>query len=317
MRLYLAPMEGITTHVYRNALHRHYGGADCYYTPFLSNKSFNYKELRDILPENNKGLHIVPQILSNQVDTFLAIAKNLQAYGYEEVNLNLGCPSGTVTAKKRGAGFLSVPSALDAFLYEIFEQCPLEISVKTRIGIESGQEWPGILAIYKKYPIKELIIHPRFQKEFYNGSPHLDAFLLAAGALKGLGIPLCYNGDITSPGHFLGLLQEAPSTEAVMIGRGILANPGLFQTLRQGEPSPPPAGKIPAFRAFHDEILSGYMGYMSGDQPVLFKMKELWSYMGQYVGASESLLKKIRKVKRIPEYRGIVETILANASQES
>lgn len=317
MKFYLAPMEGITTPAYRNALHRHYGGVDRYYTPFLSNQSFNYKELREILPENNKGMPVVPQILANRAETFLAIARNLKAYGYQEVNLNLGCPSATVTSKKRGAGFLSVPDQLDSFLDEIFTGCPLAISVKTRIGIESAQEWPGLLAIFKKYPLKELIIHPRYQKDFYQGQPHMEAFQMAAETLSGSGIPLCYNGDITSPAHYLRLLAQNPSPEAVMIGRGVLADPGLFQTLRQGKPTPPPAGKIPAFRRFHDDILENYQSYMSGDQPVLFKMKELWSYMGQYVHASPSMLKKIRKAKRVSEYRGIVEAILAEAGSGS
>lgn len=335
MNFYLAPMEGITTHIFRNAFHRHYGGADCYYTPFLSNKSFSHKELRDILPENNKDLKVVPQILTNQPETFLAIAKELQDYGYREVNLNLGCPSGTVTAKKRGAGFLSVPDRLDRFLDGIFAECPLDISIKTRIGIEAEYEWADLLAIYKKYPIKELIVHPRYQKEFYDGTPHAEAFLLAIDAFHGSGTSLCYNGDITSAESFCALLGKAPSTEAVMVGRGALMNPEIFQLLRREEaakspvrtlagfplgapaqfPAKEPAQlsmeKLSAFQAFHDDILMGYMGYMPGDQPTLFKMKELWGYMGQYVHATASQLKRIRKAKRISEYKAAVQAILA------
>lgn len=314
MNLYLAPMEGITTYIYRNALHRHYGGADRYYTPFLSNQSPNSRERRDTLPDNNQGIPVVPQILANQADVFLSIAQKLQALGYKEVNLNLGCPSGTVTAKKRGAGFLSVPDRLDAFLEEIFAKCPLAISVKTRVGMESCQEWEGLLSIYKKYPIKELIIHPRCQKELYNGTPHVEAFQLALETYKGSATPLCYNGDITSESRFKALLQKAPSTEAVMVGRGALANPELFRLLR-GEPPLPRLEKTAAFRAFHAEILSGYMGFLSGDQPVLFKMKELWGYMGPYAGAADSLLKQLRKSKRISEYKAIVQAILARMSQ--
>ncbi len=314
MKFYLAPMEGITTPVYRNALYRHYGGADRYYTPFLANLSFNHKELREILPENNKGLSVIPQILTNRAETFLTITKNLQAYGYKEANLNLGCPSATVTAKKRGAGFLSVPEQLDAFLEEIFTGCPLQISIKTRLGIASAHEWPILLAIYKKYPLKELIVHPRYQKDFYNGRPHMEAFQMAADALSDSGIPLCYNGDIASPAQYQRLLVQNPSTEAVMIGRGILADPSLFQTLRHGKPALPPDERIPVFGRFHDDILEGYQNYMSGDQPVLFKMKELWSYMGQYVQVSDAMLKKIRKAKRISEYRGTVEAILEKAA---
>lgn len=309
MKFYLAPMEGITTHIYRNALHRHYGGADCYYTPFLCNPTFSSRELRDILPENNKDLRVIPQILTNRAETFCAISGKLQAYGYEEVNLNLGCPSGTVTAKKRGAGFLAVPDRLDRFLDEIFTKCPLKISIKTRLGIEAEYEWEDLLHIYRKYPITELIVHARYQKEFYSGTPHIEAFQLARDILKDSGIVLCYNGDITSAESCRALLRKSPSTEAVMIGRGAIANPELFGLLRE-DGALSPREKRAAFQNFHDEILLGYMGYMSGDQPVLFRMKELWSHMGTYVCAADSQIRKIRKAKRISEYNNIVQAIL-------
>lgn len=315
MKFYLAPMEGITTYIYRNALHHHYGGFDCYYTPFISNKVLSSKELRDISPENNKDMKVVPQILTNRAETFIAIAERLQTCGYEEVNFNLGCPSGTVAAKKRGAGFLSVPDELDHFLDEIFAKCPLDISIKTRIGIESEYEWEDLLAIYKKYPIKELIIHPRYQKEFYKGTPHMEAFKQAADILKDSSIALCYNGDITSARRFCDLIKKVPSTEAVMLGRGVLANPELGRILQNKDSELLLSDKLSTFKAFHDEILTGYMDYMSGDQPVLFKMKELWSYMGPHVHASDSLLKKIRKAKRISDYQSTVQTILLEAQR--
>lgn len=315
MKFYLAPMEGITTYIYRNALHHYYGGFDRYYTPFLSNKVLSSKEIRDILPEHNKNLPVIPQILANQPETFLAIAKQLQNYGYTEVNFNLGCPSGTVVAKKRGAGFLDVPSQLDRFLEEVFTKCPLDISIKTRIGIDSAYEWEDLLAIYKKYPIKELIIHPRYQKDFYKGIPHIEAYEQAVDVFKNTKVSLCYNGDITSAEDCYALLKKIPSTEAIMIGRGVLANPELCQTLRDGKHSLAlTPEKLSTFKAFHDEILAGYMDYMSGDQPVLFKMKELWSYMGNYVHTPDKPLKKIRKANRISDYQSVVQDILTAAT---
>ena len=176
MKFYLAPMEGLTGFVFRNAYQKHFGDIDTYFTPFINNKKMNYKEIKDILPEHNKGMHVVPQILTNRAEDFLAIAKELGNYGYESVNLNLGCPSGTVVTKHRGAGFLAVPEELDHFLEEIFADCPLRISVKTRIGINDAGEWERILSIYEKYPMEDLIIHPRVQKDFYNNTPDMDAF---------------------------------------------------------------------------------------------------------------------------------------------
>ena len=179
MQIYLAPMEGITTYIYRNALAKYYGGVDKYFTPFLANRNLNHKELKDVLPEHNPGLQLVPQILANRAEDFLEITKRLEEFGYGQVNLNLGCPSGTVVARKRGAGFLSVPDQLDNFLEEIFSKSPLPISIKTRIGTEQVEEWEKILSIYRKYPLAELIIHTRLQKEFYQGETHPEAYLRA------------------------------------------------------------------------------------------------------------------------------------------
>ncbi len=203
MKIYLAPMEGITTYIYRNAYHHHSGGIDKYFTPFIASKKLNRRELNEILPEHNQNLNVVPQILTNRAEEFLLIAGKIAGYGYQTVNLNLGCPSGTVVSRKRGAGFLSIPDALE-----------------TRIGIESVAEWARILEIYQKYPLEELIIHPRLQKEFYQYQPHAEAFEAAVAALPHM--PLCYNGDIVSKKSYEILLDRLPQTDRIMIGRGIL-----------------------------------------------------------------------------------------------
>ena len=308
MQIYLAPMEGITTFIYRNAFARHYGEIDKYFTPFLSNKNLNYKEINEVLPEHNKGLTVVPQILTNQAEVFLSIASELAEYGYREVNLNLGCPSGTVVAKKRGAGFLSIPDTLDAFLEEIFNKCPLAISIKTRIGMESVGEWEPLLAIYGKYPIKELIVHPRLQKEFYDGTPHVEAFRTAQETLRA--VPLCYNGNIVSKAAYDTVAGDLMPVERIMLGRGILAAPTLPATLKIQSPEIlSDTNDLKRFRDFHDEILEGYIELMSGDQPVLFRMKELWAYMRQYPGLTDKQLKQIRKSKKIDEYRSIIAGI--------
>ena len=302
MQIYLAPMEGITTYIYRNALAKYYGGVDKFFTPFLANQNLNHKELNDVLPEHNTGLQVVPQILANKADTFLEITKRLVEFGYGQVNLNLGCPSGTVVARKRGAGFLSVPDQLDCFLEEIFSKSPLPISIKTRIGVEQMEEWERILSVYRKYPLAELIIHPRLQKEFYRGKAHPEVYLMACE--KGFG-RLCYNGDITDlvamDALFEGLGDCIPS--AIMVGRGAIANPALPKELAEHANSCLPKE---LFRDFHNEILNGYREMMSGDQPVLFKMKELWVYMGPYRGLTDKQMKKIRKAGSLAEYESIV-----------
>ncbi|MEZ3447045.1 MAG: tRNA-dihydrouridine synthase family protein [Lachnospiraceae bacterium] len=305
MKLYLAPMEGITTYIYRNAYNRYFGGIDKYFTPFIASRKLNRRELNEILPEHNEAIEVVPQILTNRADEFLQIARKIAGYGYRTVNLNLGCPSGTVTTRKRGAGFLSVPDELDNFLYEIYEKSPIHISIKTRIGVESVDEWEHLLAIYKKYPVAELIIHPRLQRELYRFTPHKDAFSTAITALPA--IPLCYNGDITSEKSYEELLHTVPATDCIMIGRGILRNPALAAQLKETD-----AARLftkETIRAFHDEIFAGYAAQMAGETPTLFKMKDLWTYLIESFAASERFLKKIRKSSDYAEYKIAVSNL--------
>ena len=315
MKYYLAPMEGLTTYTFRMAYHKHYKDFDKYFTPFLANKNLNSRELNEILPEHNEGMHLVPQILTNRSDEFLSIAGRVAEYGYNTVNLNLGCPSGTVVAKKRGSGFLDTPYELDKFLAEIFDKCTLKISIKTRIGIDSTDEWEDLLKIYAKYPLEELIIHPRLQKEFYKGTPHRDAFALASEMLH---CPLCYNGDIVSANTLSNLTAEFPQLETVMIGRGLLQRPWLLDSLPGNDLtfSPcTPADTLRALREFHDSLLEGYIKIMSGDQPTLFKMKDFWTFLTQGFPGSEKLLKKIRKANRISEYRIAVNEFFVKVSE--
>ena len=179
MQFELAPMEGVTTWIYRAAYHRHFAPAVRYFTPFIApnmNKGLNTRERNDVLPEHNEGQALIPQILTNRADYFLTTCRDLAELGYDEVNLNLGCPSGTVVSKGKGSGFLANPEELERFLDEIFEACPLKISIKTRVGRTDVTEWPRLLELYRRDPCTELIIHPRIQKDFYRGTPRMEAF---------------------------------------------------------------------------------------------------------------------------------------------
>lgn len=303
MKYYLAPMEGLTTYTFRTVWNTYYGGMDKYFTPFISNRRMNSRERNDILPEHNEGMHTVPQILTNRVDEFLALAGQLADYGYTCVNLNLGCPSGTVVSRNRGAGFLSVPRELDRFLAEIFSKCPIRISVKTRIGMEAPEEWRLLLAIYENYPMEELIIHPRLQQEGYAGTPHMEAFAEAASRLT---CPLCYNGDITSPASLMRLREHFPNLETVMLGRGILQNPALLSQIK----SPTSCdAELSTLRAFHDTLLSRYREIMSGDTNTLYKMKDLWTFLGRSFSDADRHLKKIKKADSISDYKIAVSNL--------
>lgn len=220
MKFYMAPLEGITTYIYRNIHHHRFPGLEKYYTPFVSptsNHDFKSREKRDVLPENNRGIPLVPQILSNHADEFLYTAERLIEYGYSEINLNLGCPSGTVVAKGRGSGFLSDLEGLNRFLGEIFDKLTVPVSVKTRIGRNEPSEFRDILAVYNKYPICELTIHPRVRADFYRGRPNWDVF---EEALENSVNPVCYNGDINSVEDYERFCERFPAVERIMIGRG-------------------------------------------------------------------------------------------------
>lgn len=306
MRFYLAPMEGITTYIFRNAFNKYYGNIDTYYTPFVANKKLKSRELADVLPDNNKATPVIPQILTNQSDIFLEITAQLYDMGYKEVNLNLGCPSGTVVAKHRGAGFLEDPIKLEKFLDNIYNKSPLPISIKTRLGIDSLYEWEDLLQIYKNFPIKELIIHARTLNQGYKGTPNLYAFKMAQEILS---FPLCYNGDIRDYDSYKKLLEVCQDTKAVMLGRGAIANPTLPQLLSTDKILDDNKFDIKTFRLFHNELLNGYRNYMSGDQPVLYKMKELWTFWSQYIEIDKKTLKKIRKAQNIDSYQDILKQI--------
>lgn len=306
MKFYLAPLEGITTFVYRNAFDKYYGHIDTYYTPFVANRKLKSRELADVLPENNKAMPLVPQILTNQADVFLEITRQLYDMGYNEVNLNLGCPSGTVVAKHRGAGFLEDPMKLEKFLDIIYDKSPLPISIKTRLGIDSLYEWEDLLEIYIRFPIKELIIHARTLVQGYNGTPSLEAYKMAQEILS---CPLCYNGDIKDYNSYKKLLEVCPYTKAVMLGRGAIADPTLPQLLSEGKNDAENIFDTDTFHSFHIELLDGYRDYMSGDQPVLYKMKELWTFWHQYIEIDKKTLKKIRKAQSIDSYLDIFKTI--------
>ena len=313
MKFYLAPLEGITGYVYRNALEHHFPGTDRYFTPFIApdqNKILRTRETRDVLPENNAVRDLVPQILTNNPEHFLNTVKVLWDMGYQEVNLNLGCPSGTVVSRKRGAGFLACPDELDRFLEKIFAGTNVRISIKTRIGKDQEEEGDRLMEIYRKYPLSELIIHPRLQKDFYRGTPRLDAYsrmldrYLDPKENREASDRVCYNGNLLTEKDYLNFIDRFQETECVMLGRGVIANPGLIHQIQTGEPT-----DKKTLRNFCDEVLEGYRIAFSDDRNALFRMKEMWTYMIHLFTDHEKYGKKIRKASGLGEYLCAVDAL--------
>lgn len=304
MKYYLAPMEGITGYIYRNSYEKIFHNIDKYFTPFIpttKSKSLKTKELKDVLPENNKGINIVPQIITNDSEGFSNLSEKLQQLGYNEVNLNLGCPVKTVVSKNRGSGFLARREELDIFLDEIFKRDDMKISIKTRIGKNNPEEFYELIKIYNKYPIQELIIHPRTQKDFYGNKPNLEVF---KDALSLSTNPVCYNGDIFTVDDYDKLIKDFPEVQTVMLGRGILANPGLINEIKNNTPI-----DKEVLKNFHDEILNKYIELFNEDRNAMFKMKELWKYMIYIFSDNKKYAEKIKKSQKLSDYKEAVSNL--------
>ena len=307
MKLEMAPLEGLTTYIFRNTHAKYFGKMDKYYTPFLSlhkEKEFSHKERQEILPENNEGLWVVPQVLTNSAEDFLKAAGKLKTLGYEEVNINLGCPSGTVVPKGKGAGMLAEPERLEQFLTEVFENTPLKISIKTRLGMTDEAEWSRLLEIYNRFPLEELIVHARVREDYYKKPVRPEAF---AHTMEQSKCQVCYNGDIFAVEDYAELTKRFPNLPAVMLGRGLLRKPGLAEEISE-KANAFPTSKV-RLHAFHDELYSEYQKILSGDRNVLFKMKEFWSYLICNFPDMEKQLKKLHKTKSCAEYESWVRIL--------
>lgn len=344
MNYYFAPLEGITGYNFRRAHHQFFPGITAYYTPFVVatyTKKLKSQEKRDVLPKNNAGVPTIPQILTGRADEFLHCARFLAEFGYPEINLNLGCPVGTVTAKGKGSGMLRTPDEMDRFLNDIFEGAgtisvsgengethPLRISVKTRLGWEDPAEFDALLSIYERYPLSELIVHARTRQELYRGRPELAAFARAfsrenPGAISADSesafspqadsgaaqhrLLLCYNGDIRTESDLQLLAQRFPGLSSVMIGRGLLSNPNLIARITKGqEPD------VKTFRAFHDTLYAAYDEQFHDDRIRINCMKEVWTFLGESFQDTGRYVKNIHKASGRIEYEAAVRMLFAN-----
>ena len=300
MKYYFAPLEGLTDGIYRKLHQKYFPGIHRYYTPFFSptvHRCLTPREQRELPPADTWNTQTVPQILTKVSADFLWMAQQCRDRGYKEVNLNLGCPSGTVTAKGKGAGMLQDLPELDRFLEEIFAGSPLPISVKTRIGFRSAEEFTAIMDIFKQYPIHELTVHPRVRMDFYNNQPNMEAF---GYALEQSTCPVCYNGDLYSQESIQRLCNAYPLVQSVMLGRGLIADPGMLS---------PGGTTVQALEAFHDELLEAYIEAFGGARNAMFRMKENWHYMLCKFENNERLARALRKVTDVTQYRGITHDI--------
>ncbi len=303
MELCLAPLEGITTYTYRNAHAELFGGCDTYYAPFIvptDNERLTLKSLRDLKPENNK-VNLKPQVMCMSADNFKGFVRKIKGIGYDEVNLNLGCPSNTVVHKSRGAGALKDIEALDKFLYDIFDEADIKISIKTRAGFYNHDEFDNILRIYEKYPLSKLIVHPRVREEYYNGEPNLETFAKAYEIFKE---NLCYNGNVYSVSDYCKISERFPEINSIMIGRGCVKNPAIFREIKGGK-------KLSTSELinFSNLLEERYTELFKSEVYALHKLKEIWMYSITNFKDEHKIVKAIKKSKKLSELNSALNAL--------
>jgi len=307
MRIYFAPLEGITDAIFRQCYQACFGGVDKYFMPFVSPSqalSYTVREEFDISPAQNRGLSAVPQILAKNAEYFLGAARGFRDQGYTEVNLNLGCPSGTVTGKGKGSAMLKDADALQYFLDALYIAPPLPISIKTRIGFDDPDEWERLLPIFARYPIHELILHPRTRNQQYKGTPYREIF---GKTLKRMQCPVIYNGDLFAASHCRELMEEYPDAPGIMLGRGLLSNPALLRELKGGKP----LEKEDLFR-FHDHLFRAYLKYWP-EGAAVGKMHIFLKYFCHCLDVSNRCLREAMKANRPQEYQDAAGELFESA----
>ena len=300
MRYYFAPMEGLTDSIYRRLHHKYFGGIDRYYMPFISptiHRTLTHKEDRELPMDDSVDFCAIPQILTKIPEDFLWAAQVCADRGYTEVNLNVGCPSGTVVSKGKGSGMLRSPAELDAFLEAIFKDSPLPISVKTRLGLENPEDFVSLLEVFNRYPIKELTIHPRVRKDFYKEPVREEWFRYAYENSKN---PLCYNGNLMTKNQADAVSAQYSGVDAVMIGRALIADPGMLCGGTTAK----------ALEGFLAELSEEYIREFGSARNAMFRLKENWGFLRHRFENSDKLWKQLRKTTDIHEYNAITAQIL-------
>ncbi len=297
----LAPLRGVTTVDYRNAFSRHFSGVDSALTPFIPTVSGNAikpKLLKDIIPEHNKLMPVVPQIIGKEPADMILLANTIYELGYREVNWNLGCPWKFVAKKMRGSGLLAHPDKVDEILEKVMSNISGSFSVKVRLGMKLPDELRELIPVLNRYPLKEVIIHPRTAVQMYEGTVNLDMFGEYSDMLVH---PVVYNGDIKSAEDYFALSRRFPAIDKWMIGRGLVANPFLAMNIKGGK-APEKHEYAKAMHKFHDDIFQQTKERLSGPGHILGRMKELWKYMAQSFAGSEKMLGRILRSKTVAEY---------------
>jgi len=303
-----SPLQGFTDFRFRNAFHKYFGGIDTFYSPYIKlNGKLVIKGSyeRDILPENNDTLQVIPQIITNDAEEFLFVANYVKQLGYNELNWNLGCPYPMVAKCGMGSGLISNTERIDHILERVHNETDIIVSMKMRMGYENPTEILDVFPILEKYPIKNIAIHARIGKQLYKGGVDLDSFQRCLDVSKH---KLYYNGDITSVAKFKMLQERFPSIDHFMIGRGLIADPFLPGMIKN-DTTEYPKNRFEIFEEFHDTIYREYDAYLQGPTPIRMKMLGFWEYFSESFSNPQKTLKKIKKAANSKHYEEAVKEI--------
>lgn len=311
LTLLSSPLQGFTDFRFRNAFQQHFGGIDTFYAPYIK---LNGKMVikgsyeHDILPENNTTLEVIPQIITNDAEEFLFVAKYVRQLGYNELNWNLGCPYPMVAKCGMGSGLIRNTSQIEHILQRVHEETDITVSMKMRMGYENASEILDVFPILEQYPIKNIAIHARIGKQLYKGGVDLDSFQNCLNHTKH---KIYYNGDITSVAKFKELQERFPAIDHWMIGRGLIADPFLPAMIKNNTTTYP-KNKLEIFEAFHDTIYHDYDAYLSGPTPIRMKMLGFWEYFSESFSNPQKTYKKIKKAGNSKNYEAAVKEIFKN-----
>lgn len=307
-KIYQAPLQGFTDFGFRKVLAESFGGIDKFFIPYISyGKGHEIKrsQLREVFPENNQSLPVVAQVLFSDGTELTELVSILKDYGYNEINLNLGCPYSMVTNKGRGAALLEKPEVLFEALQQLYSKnSQVRFSVKMRAGMTNDRDAEAIFEVLNQFPLEEVIFHPRTADQMYDGHANSQLFANAVSLVKH---PLVYNGDIVSVAGFQELQAILPAQNSWMIGRGLLANPALGAQLKGDVFNPNELRE--KLRDFHDRIFDNYSSRLDGSGHVLMKMNQFWTYFCESFTNPHKAMKLVKKSTSLHKYNAAVAEI--------
>lgn len=298
MQIHFAPLQGYTDYEYRCIHARYCGGVDAYYTPFIrwEKDGVRNKDIKDLMPENNEGLHLIPQIICSDTDEFNRLSDVIQEMGYGEIDVNMGCPAPMQTKQKRGSGILPYPDAVQALLNEMTKRPEVRFSVKMRLGLEDPHEWKVLTHMLNSSCLRHLTLHPRIGRQMYKGEVDMDSFHDVYDAIR---IPIIYNGDVTTMEQVACLSEKFPNLYGIMIGRGLLARPTLAREsilakeITMGE-------RMDILLQMHQDMLDYCTRKYKVDSQILLHIHAFWEYQeGQL---ERKIWKRIMKAGNMKNY---------------